>query len=287
MTARARVSSATIYVDAVAGSDANDGTTPATALKTIQRAFDYASGNFDICPPFTWTPGPGTYIGERAPIVIQMAPAPAATPYVLPQPAYLDGYGLTAPVLLRGDPANPTDYFIRSNSTFQGLTAQNGARLICDGFAIVGVNDCTLINGLTEGSIRIRNVWFGQVAAQALGHGACPLGAAGGSQVEIDGPITMWGAGNFAATLSAIEDGRLILAPGHSINFQNAMDFGVMFGLMHASCWTMGSPPVFGGPGLAGCTGQKYSASCQAFLGFNHTLIPGTGGFSDATSTVL
>lgn len=284
MTSRVRVASATVYVDAVNGNDSNDGATASTALKTLQRALDYAHGNFDVVPPWTWADIGN--VGYRSNVTVQMAPAPSANPYRLPQPAFIDGASPAGPITLRGDPANPLAYNLYAENSLQGLTAQNGAHLICDGFTIRGNAYCTLINSLKLGSIAVKNVWFGPSE-----HGGvnAPLGAAGGSQLDIIGPITLIGAG-FFSILTAIEDSRIVIAPNCPIRLDNVMDFGIMVNMGKASIWTQGSPPIWNGPGLAGSTGKKLAAFWGAFIGFDHTLIPGSfdpATDRDSLSTVL
>ncbi len=285
---RARVDSATVYVDVVNGSDSNDGTAPAPAvgtvgpLKTLQRALDYAAGNFDCAAPFSWTEIGN--VGYRSGVTVQMAPAPAATPYLMPQPAFLDGLSTAGPITLRGDPTSRTSilsYNLYANNSLQGLTAQNGGALICEGFTIRGDANCTLINPLEGGKVAVSNVFLGQGSSGPVG----AMGAAGGSQLDLIGPITLIGAG-FSAVLAAIEDGRISIAPDCPISLDNVMNFGLMVDLYHASIWTQGSPPIWSGS-IAGSTGQSYVAVAQSFLGFDHTLIPGSAGYSDATSTVL
>lgn len=286
MAPRLRVASATIHVNAdpLIGNDNNDGIT--APLHTIQRALDYASANFDLEPPFNWTPCPGSYEGDRPGIVIQMAPAPSEAPYILPQPAYLDGNGTCAPITLRGDPQNPLDYFIRADSTFQGLTSQNGARLRCEGFAIHGAGNCTLINPLSKGIVEVSEVWFGPNTSGSTP--TAPMGAAAGSQLELRGAVHLWGSG-FVSVFTAIEEGRIILGPNAAVDVANPMDFGQMFGLRHASVWLQGSSMSFIGAGLAGSTGSKFSATDCSFLGIHNatSAIPGTGWTQDSTSTVL
>jgi hypothetical protein len=273
MTARQRVNTATVFVD-VAGNDANDGMSAATPLKTLQRAFDYAAGNFDLEPPFSWTTA--YYIGERPGVVIQMAPATAANPYILPIQTFLDGQGISGPITLRGDREHPTNYFIRADASgLQGITAQAGARLYLEGFAIFGAQNTTLINTLSGGQIAIRDVWFGPTTGGAP---TSAMGAAGGGQLEVIGTVHFWGGG-FGAIMTAIEEGRIILAPNAAFDFTNAMNFGQIIGLQHASLWTQGTPPTFFGAGLPGCSGLKFSVTQNSMMSIFDALnvVPGTG----------
>ncbi len=282
---RARVDSATVYVDWLNGSDNNDGTAPAPAvgtvgpLKTLQRALDYAAGNFDLAPPFTWTESGN--VGYRPGVVVQMAKAPSGTPYLLPAPAFLDGLGASGPVTLQGDPANPLDYNVYANNSLQGLTAQNGGKLILNGFTLRGDANCTLVNPLEGGTLVIANVWLGPGNTGLTG----AVGAAGKSRVEIIGNITLIGSG-FSSVFTAIESGMFSFAPGASVTLDNVMNFGIMFNLAHAEAWTQGAPITWNGAGLVGSTGQNWNLNWGAFLGFSAG-IPGSGGYCDATSVVL
>lgn len=291
--ARTRVSCSptpTVYQDTVNGNDAWDGTCDyahrsgsAGPVQTFQRAFDYASANFDLSPPFTWVECGN--VGYRAAVTIQMAPCSSANAetYGFTTPVFLDGAGSCGPILLRGDPTSREsmlNYNVYAKNTLQGFTSQRGGMLLCDGFTIRGDGNCTLINGLEGGAITMKNVIMGQGSTGSLGG----YGAAGGSVVTLTGCLRLIGSG-FIAVATAIESGRLILAPGCSIVADNNMNFGIMVSLMHAECWTQGSPPTFSGFG--GSTGQKYVAYYGAFLGFDHTLIPGSAGASDSTSIVL
>lgn len=280
MTTRARVSSATVYVDAVAGSDVNDGTTPATALLTIQRALDYASGNFDLAPPYSWaSPIEVDAVAYRAGITIQMAPNPSTSPFLLPDPAMLDGLGCSGPITLLGDPASPMSYCIRATNSLQGLAPQNGATLICRGFRIWGDADCTLINPISGGRAVIDTVVLG-----GGGKGGA-VGAAGGSKVYlIGGGMSLVGGSGFVSIFEAIEQSQINL--GAPININNTMNFGVMCVASHSEITAQNIMPSWGGAGLATSTGSKYTAVRAAYIGFDHTLIPGSAGYCDATSTV-
>lgn len=256
---------------------------PATVAGGLQLAMDQASNGYDIEGPFSWWEQGNVGYRSNGVTVIQMAPAPSNAPYLLPQPVFLDGPGSSGPIVLRGDPANPLAYNVYANNSLQGITAQHGAHLILEGFTIRGDANCTLVNGLRGGYISTRNVWYGPALNGGLN---APIGAAGGSQVDLIGPNVLIGAG-FLAVLSCIENGRIILAPGHSISLHNNMNFGIMVNMVYGSCWTQGTPPVFNGAGLAGSTGVKYAAHYNSFIGFDKNLIPGAPGTSDATSTVM
>lgn len=280
MSARLKVTSATVYVDAIAGSDANDGTSPALALQTLQKAFNVATSNFDVnLSSATWTEQ-GNVGYSSGGITIQMAPAPAATPYTLSQPVFCRA-SPSGVITLRGDPANGLAYNIYSANSLQGITAQEGGVVVCDGFTIRGAPNCTSLNTLRGGYMSIKNVWFGGVA-----EGRCaPIGAAGGSQVDIIGPIYLIGSG-FVAVFTTLEGGRIMLCHGHEIHIHNAMDFGVMCNVSAGDMWTQGTPPYFTGH-KTDSIGAKYNCYWSGRLMFDHNLIPGTGGASDATSTVL
>lgn len=279
---RIRATSGTIYVNAAAGSDSADGLTPATAVQSIQCALDHAAADFDIAPPFAW--GGAGNVGYRPAVTVQLAPAPASAPYLLPAPAYLDGLGCSGPILLRGDPssrASILSYNIHAANSLQGLTAQNGGVLIVDGFTIRGDPDCTTINALEGGKIGVRNVFIGGI--DPVRHPSA-IGAAGGSHVDLLATVTLIGAG-FGAVFCAIEDSMLSWAPGAVVAIDNAMNFGLMVDLQKGAFWTQGSPPSFTGA-IASSTGQSYVASDQSYLGFDHTLIPGSPGLCDATSII-
>ncbi len=274
----------TVYVSPV-GNDANDGTTTGTPLLSLQLACDYALYNFDLSPPFAWTHWNGNAkLGERQGPIVQMAPAPSSNPYILTNPLVVDGLGACGPITLRGDRSNPFGYYIQANNTFQGLTTQNGGRLVLEGFAIMGQPNCTLINTLHGGSIRINgDVWCGQISS-----GAAPLGAAGG-RLEIAGSISFWGNGGFNAAISGLEGALITLLPGGSVNVNNAMNYGIMCNMMGGSfIWTEGSPPVFNV--AAGSSGEKLRAFASSGIMFDHNYIPGTynpATDKDATSTVM
>lgn len=245
--------------------------------ESIQAALDRAS-ELHAPAPYNWVEVGNVGYHPNPIVTLQLAPAPESDPYVLPQPVFFEG---REPVIINGSAANPGAYNILADNPLQGFTAQHGAHLILNGFTIRGANYCTCINGLRNGAITVGNVRIGSIPGQAY---CAPIGAAGGSQVDIAGILSLFGPG-FIAVFSSIENGRIILAPGHTINFENPLDFGIMFNMLYGSTWTQGSPPNFAGA-IAGSTGSEYAAHYSSFIGFDHDLIPGSGGSQDWTSKV-
>lgn len=273
---RSRVQSATVYVDANAGNDSNDGTTAATAVKTIQRAFDMACGNFDIAPPYGWSPLLGT-MPYRNGVTIQMAEAPASSPYQLPTPAFL-GF-CPHPVYLVGNQSSPSAYNLYASNGLQGLTSQDGAKLICLGFTIQGDVNCTLLNALEGGKIAAGNVRVGQ----GNNGPCCAFGAAGGSHFNQVGPLSLFGS-TWDTVFEAVEGSQLSIGAS-PITLEEAMNFGVMVVLSASECTAGADTPEWVVP--SGSSGQSYVVARSSFLGFPHALIPGTTGYCDSTSTII
>lgn len=269
-----------VWCDPVNGLTTNDGLSQAYPVKHPQHALDIAAYSFELIPPFVWTPSPGHDSGVVKGIKIKLMASPAGA-CVFDNPLYIDGLGACGPVTLEGDPANPMGTFLRANNTFQGITAQNGARLRLQHLAIDSKENCTLINGLRRGIIEVHEgVWLGP---SFNGGKNAPMGAAGASCLEIHSTVSMWGSG-FWAILVAIESGQIILTTMAGFFLSNAMDYGSFLGLQRAECWTQGVPPSFTGAWAASAaafptSNIKFSITdvgyCSIFNALNN--IPGNG----------
>lgn len=291
MTTRTRTTSATVYYDAVNGNDSWDGTAATHSgtvgpVQTLQRAFDYAARNFDIDDTGTWSEKSNVGVYSNG-VVIQMAAVSEANAERLTKPVFLDGAGISGLITLRGDKANASAYNIYAANSLQGITTQHGANLKCEGFRMRGDANCTLINALRGGYISTEAIELGR-GAGAVG----AVGAAGGGQVNLYGTTTLLGAGSpttildFVAVLCAIQNGRIIFGKDAVINMAAAMNFGYMVDLNYGSCWQEETTPSFTGH-TTDSLGTKYIVAWNSFVGFNHTVIPGSAGSCDGTSTVL
>src|SRR5262245_906904 len=198
----------TVYADWLAGDDTRDGLTPSTAVKNIQRAVDIAASLFQIIIPINdWTDN--NNCGYRSGVTVQLAQAPANNPYLLPQPVFLDGLAASAPIYLRGDPLAPTLYNIKATNVLQGITAQNGGVMICDGFSITGIASCTYLNALQQGKMAVRNVRFAPTIGGAPNGTGGFIGAADQSRIDIIGPIYF--DGDAVVPLLALEDRKSVV----------------------------------------------------------------------------
>lgn len=287
-----------VYIDAINGLPGNDGSCPYSpglpsgvgplGAGDLQTAFDYASKNFDLSPPLTWATNYGsTAFGTRSGVTVVMAPNAGGPTYDLDNPAFLDGFGASGPILLLGDPANPQNYIIKAKNQYQGLTSQDGALLTCSGFKIYADSTlgggCTLINGLRSGNITLGNIVFGGGAAAG---GA--VGAAGGSHVSVVGNIELVGsAGYVGAVFEAIEKSLITFANGIAVTIANSMPLGAVINLSGSECETEGSYPAWIGAGVSGSTGWKVRSYYGSKCGISAaSIMPGSGVDCDATSYV-
>lgn len=279
MTARQRVTSATVYVhpggdDGWAGDDQNP-------FGTLYRAFECVHGEYDIAPPYSWTRFAN--YGYRAPLRIQLLENDAENPNLLPDPLFVDGLGCAGPIELYGDPTSHTtalNYCIKATNPLQGIAPQNGAMVICRGFRIWTDANCTALNPVFGGQLAYDTVTFGG------GGKAGAIGSAGGSKVFQIGPARFVGGAGWNAVFAAIEQSQINFSE-HAHSFDSAVDFGVMCSASGSHFTTQGVSPLWDGSELSNCTGTKFAAYRGSFIGFDHNLIPGGAGSQDSTSVVL
>jgi hypothetical protein len=271
-TGRTRVTTPpTVYFNSFSGSDANDGMTAATALATLQRAFDCAASNFDVqIQPGSWR-DPIAFVGYRPGVTIQVAATNVTGAHQIPtQPVFADGLGTSGPIYLRGDPANPQNYKLNFQNGYQGITAQDGAVVIVDGLTLSGNSNITLLNCLRHGVIAVRNTHLAQGmqgAVGGLGADNCTLDVIG--DIWIDGP-------QFVSVFEAISLGRITFARGVSIHIDQAnVNVGTLFAIGALSTVIVEGPGggliQFVGSGLSSLSGSCYSLSRNAVHDFQYT----------------
>ena len=232
----------TRYVDAVHGSDSNDGSSPASAMQTINYAVQYLRSFYDAPQMF-----------------VQLA---ASEEYDQSVTCMGDGPGSPG-IGIVGDPAHPEQYYIVGS-----LSARDKCILSLSGLQVAGPSGCGQdILADQEGVIDVDHLIVS----------ACPGGADfqvnDGGYINFTGPITLYGN---PAYVYSLNHGGTITTRGATITIPN--NIAVTDFVYNVGGHFLGDSTNYAGTGAGAGTfgGRWLLTGCGTLTG--GSLLPGTTG---------